>query len=294
MSEIFGIACAKDAFNTHEKAAEEQTKTFETMLLHCEDSGKDATGAFFVNRIDEKDYAGTLFKIDLPSKKFMKRHEYKELRHKTYGKTLQAAIGHCRKASHGAPASDRNNNHPVSVRGVVGVHLGSITNHESLWKDHGGKNSYNQRSVWRSGDVDSEVVFYLIGKALREDSDMTFEGAIVETTKKLKGTYACAAIDLHRPKYIMLFTNQKEIYYYSSPSLNQVVFSTDFDAIQAALKANNFVIVDAHKDSVPPHSGLRINTETLKLRPFVLASEEVTNTEVKNIIVRQTGGVAGF
>ena len=292
MSEIFGTTCALDAFQSQESAIEDQRTVFEAMLVASEDSGKDATGVLFIGR-DEKDSKGAMFKIDLPAREFMKRDEYIELGHKFYGKSLRTVIGHCRKASPGAPADNKHNNHPINSRAVVGSHVGSITNHESLWKDHGGNMNHAQRSVWRSGDVDSEIIFFLMGKALRARDCLTFEGSIVEASKLLKGTYACAAVDLWRTKYVMLFTNQKKIHYYYSPSLNQTLFSTSIDVLQAALVSKGFTLLEDHKEHVPAHSGLRINADTMKLRPFVLASEEVTNTEVKNIVVRNTGA-AGF
>lgn len=288
MSEIFGIACAKDEFKSHEKAKEEQQNGFDAMLLYSQSSGEDATGVFLMDR-DEKESKGVLFKMDLPAKEFMARNEYIELSQKHFGKTLQMAIGHCRKASHSAPASDRNNNHPISSRGVVGVHVGSVTNSEALWTKHSDSVNHNRRSVWRSGDVDSEIIFYMIGKALRTEEEDTLEGAIVEATKELKGTYACAVVELWRPKYVTLFTNQKKIYYYYSPSLNQTLFATDFEVLAAALRANNFTAIDNYKSVVPPHSGLRINADTLKMRPFVLASQEVVQAEAKKIVAGHCG-----
>jgi hypothetical protein len=289
MSEIFGVVCAKDAFKDQGKAIEEQKKGFDSMLLFSQDSGEDATGIFLMGR-DDKDSKGALFKMDLPAKDLMARGEYLDLCHRFFGKSLQFAIGHCRKASRSAPASDKNNNHPINVRGVVGAHLGSITNHESLWKDHGGRPNHAGKSVWRTGDVDSEIIFFLIGKALRADSTTTLEGAIVEASKELKGTYACAAVDLWRPKYVMLFTNQKnKMYYYYSPSLKQILFATRFEVLAEALRANGFIAIDNYKNELPPHSGLRINADTLKLRPFVLASEEVVKTEASKIVAGHCG-----
>lgn len=289
MSEIFGIACAKDAFQNHEKAKDEQLAAFEAMLLFAQDSGEDATGVFFVDR-DGKESRGALFKMDLPAKEFMKRGEYEELTHRFFGKPLQIAIGHCRKASSSSPASNKNNNHPINSRAVVGAHLGSITNHESLWKDHGGQPNHQQKSVWRTGDVDSEIIFYLLGRALRTNDSKTFEGSIVEASKLLKGTYACAAVDLWRPNYVMLFTNQKKIHYYYSPSLNQTLFASNLNTLQAALVANKFTLLDDHKDYVPAHSGLRIDANTMKLRPFVLASEDITKKIARKAVESQACG----
>lgn len=289
MSEVFGIACAESPSHTrHEKVFEEQTDIFNAMLLQSEDSGKDSSGVFFIDR-DENKSKSALFKMDLPSSKLMKRDEYTELVQRFFGKGLRIAIGHCRKASAAAKTSNKNNNHPIATRAIVGAHVGNITNYKELWKNHGGDVQKSGKSVWQIGDVDSEIIFYMLGKQLRTSSTTTFEGSIVEASKDLEGTYACAAVDLWRPGYIMLFTNQQKIFYYYSPSLNQIIFSTNFSILRGALESAGFTILDSYKNSVPPHSGLRINADTAKLRPFLLASEKTTEKVTGKIIQGRFG-----
>jgi len=277
MSELFGIACAVDGFREHKKATDEQVKVMEALFRACESSGLDASGLFAMDR--EKGGRGILFNIDLPASEMMKREEYQEIIQRFFGKGLRMAIGHCRKASTTAPPNDKKNNHPMQNRGVVGAHVGAVTNFKKLWMEK------DTNRVWKNSNVDSEIIFYMIGHLLRT-TDVSFEGAIVETSKDLEGTYACAAVDLWRPKYVMLFTNTKEIYFYCSPSLNQVVFSTDFNALKKAIEAVGFTILDSCKSFVPPHSGLRLNADNGKMKPFVLASEEKTD-KVSEIVVGQ-------
>ena len=290
MSEVFGIACAElPAHNTrHEKVFEEQAKIFNSMLLQSEDNGKDAAGVFFVDRDNDKSKSA-LFKIDLPSSELIKRKEYTELVQRFFGKGLRIAIGHCRKSSATAKTDNNSNNHPIVTRGIVGAHVGTVTNYKKLWEKHGGRANPNSRSAWQVGDVDSEIIFYLLGKQLRSSSTTTFEGSIVEASKELEGTYACAAVDLWRPGYIMLFTNQKEMFYYYSPSLNQVIFTTSFDILRGALEGAGFTVLDSYKNSVPPHSGLRINADSAKLRPFLLASEKTTDKVAEKVANSKAG-----
>jgi len=291
MSEIFGIACAESPSHTrHEKVFEEQTKIFNALLLQSESNGKDSSGVFFIDRDKDKSKSA-LFKMDLPSSKLVKRDEYTELVQRFFGTGLRIAMGHCRKASAAAKTSNKNNNHPIATRAIVGTHVGNITNYKKLWEDHGGVKSSQEpgKSAWQIGDVDSEIIFYMLGKQLRSSNSTTFEGSIVEASKELEGTYACAAVDLWRPGYVMLFTNQKEIFYYYSPSLNQVIFSTDFSILRVALESAGFTVLDNYKNSVPPHSGLRINADSAKLRPFLLASEKTTEKVTGKIIQGRFG-----
>ena len=176
MSEVFGIACAESMSHTrHEKVFEEQTRIFNTLLLQSENNGKDSSGVFFIDRDKDKSKSA-LFKMDLPSSKLMKRNEYTELVQRFFGKGLRIAIGHCRKASATAKTSNKNNNHPIATRAIVGAHVGNITNYRKLWGDHGGDIQKGGRSTWQIGDVDSEIIFYMIGKQLRTSSTTTFEG----------------------------------------------------------------------------------------------------------------------
>lgn len=288
MSEVFGITCAKPTHSRQDKTLEEQTKIFEAMLLYSEDSGKDASGVFFMDRDNDKSKSA-LFKIDLPASELIKREEYTDLVQRFFGNGLRTVIGHCRKSSAIAKTDNKNNNHPLVSRSVVGAHVGTITNYKKLWKDHGGDIYEKGRPVWQNGEVDSEIIFYMLGKQLRDSNSTTFEGAIIEASKKLEGTYACAAVDLWRPAYVMLFTNQKEMFYYYSPSLNQIIFSTDFGTLRVALEAAGFTVLDNFKNSVPPHSGIRIDTDTAKMRPFLLASEKTTEEATGKIIQAKFG-----
>lgn len=66
---------------------------------------------------------------------------------KTIGRT---AIIHTRYATLGSPKNN-DNNHPIDVNGVVGVHNGHITNHNDLF--------LKVKGYKRKGQVDSEAAF---------------------------------------------------------------------------------------------------------------------------------------
>jgi len=66
---------------------------------------------------------------------------------KNIGRT---AIIHTRYATLGSPKNN-DNNHPIDVNGVVGVHNGHITNHNELFK--------KVHEYKRKGQVDSESIF---------------------------------------------------------------------------------------------------------------------------------------
>lgn len=62
----------------------------------------------------------------------------------------RTAIVHTRYATLGSPKNN-DNNHPIDVNGVVGVHNGHVTNHHELFQ--------KVRGYKRKGQVDSEAIF---------------------------------------------------------------------------------------------------------------------------------------
>jgi hypothetical protein len=69
------------------------------------------------------------------------------------------------------------------------------------------------------------------------------------------------------------------------------MFSTDFDILRTSLESAGFTVLDSYENFVPAHSGLRIDADQAKLRPFVLASESVTEKIARSIAMHQTDGV---
>jgi glucosamine 6-phosphate synthetase-like amidotransferase/phosphosugar isomerase protein len=76
------------------------------------------------------------------------------------------AIIHTRYATKGDP-SNQLNNHPIDVRGIIGVHNGHISNDDELFKDIHKIGNYK-----RQGQVDSEAAFAWLAHGDKTNKDL--------------------------------------------------------------------------------------------------------------------------
>jgi glucosamine--fructose-6-phosphate aminotransferase (isomerizing) len=107
------------------------------LLLGIEERGRDATGAAFVE--DRQTY---LAKAAVPASQFVHTLPMRP--------DTRLAILHTRLATQGSPTRNENN-HPVDVGGIVGVHNGVVYNDNALFA--------RLAPGVRSAEVDSEAIF---------------------------------------------------------------------------------------------------------------------------------------
>lgn len=98
-------------------------------------------------------------------------------------------IGHTRWATHGRPSEE--NAHPHQSGGVVVVHNGIIENYLEL------KESLKKAGHKFTSETDTEIIPHLIKSFIDAGDD--FETAVNKTLKKIKGSYAIAAINKNEP-----------------------------------------------------------------------------------------------
>ncbi|MDH5447926.1 MAG: glutamine--fructose-6-phosphate transaminase (isomerizing) [Candidatus Bathyarchaeota archaeon] len=150
-------------------------------------------------------------------------------------------VGHTRWATHGAPS--QVNAHPhfdcSDPPRIVVIHNGIIENFAELKKE-----LEDSGHVFRS-KTDTEVIAHLIEENLKKKASASgiiassdFENAVMETVKRLQGSYAFAVISTHEPNKIICARNESPIvlgiaddaYYFASdvpaflPLTNKVVF----------------------------------------------------------------------
>lgn len=128
-----------------------------------------------------------------------------------------AAIGHCRKTSVGG-VYNNNNNHPIKVGEIIGVHNGTLKNHDQIIKNLGNV---------RDGQVDSEAIFRLVHR-FTENGKIPFTTEILEEiANRLDGTYACLAMSGNNPYQIGAFRDDRPIEFLLLKSLGILVVGSE-------------------------------------------------------------------
>jgi glucosamine--fructose-6-phosphate aminotransferase (isomerizing) len=114
-------------------------------------------------------------------------------------------IGHTRWATHGAPLKVNAHPHTDCTGQIVAVHNGIIENYAELkteLENHG--HNFHSRT-------DTEVIPHLIEETLTKNSALSLTEAVVETIKKLSGSYALAVISSKDPDKIICARNESPL-----------------------------------------------------------------------------------
>jgi glucosamine--fructose-6-phosphate aminotransferase (isomerizing) len=114
-------------------------------------------------------------------------------------------IGHTRWATHGAPL--QVNAHPhVDCSGQIAVaHNGIIENFSELRQD------LEARGHVFQSKTDTEVIPHLIEENLKNNPSLSLADAVLETVKKLEGSYAIAVISTKEPSKIVCARNESPL-----------------------------------------------------------------------------------
>ncbi len=119
-----------------------------------------------------------------------------ELENKINGKDISGNIGiaHTRWATHGAPSDKNSHPHSDCRKNIYLVHNGIIENYKEL------KDKLTRKGHKFTSETDSEIIAHLI-EEFKKKTD--FENAVVESLKRLKGTYGLAIVDKNNPDKII-------------------------------------------------------------------------------------------
>ena len=125
-------------------------------------------------------------------------------RHNLNGARGQIGIGHLRWATHGAPVYQVNAHPQLDChKSVAIVHNGVIENYEELKAELIAK-GHEFRSK-----TDSEVIAHLIEEAIENGLDLP--EALAESLKRIKGSYAIAAISTKEPEILVCARNESPL-----------------------------------------------------------------------------------
>ena len=229
MCGIVGVAALGKASKKQEEVRRESMIFLATELLQLtQPRGDDATG--FSALFSDGNYIG--LKEGIPSIEFISklggtRKEYNGILKviRKADNPVKILLGHCRKVSVGS-AIDNENNHPVAVGDIVGIHNGTLTNHEVI---------FDKLKCKRNGDVDTEAIIRLLHFYSDKGTQPFTTDMLAEVCKRLQGTYSVIAFNGNSPNQLATFRDSKPAELALIKSLNIMLIASDKDYLNTAL-----------------------------------------------------------
>lgn len=201
-------------------------------MLSIESRGRDASGIAWFN----EDVKRTQFmKAPLRASDF-----YVEI-FETVPTTTKHAIIHTRAATQGSK-HDNNNNHPIALPGIVGIHNGMLSNDRQIARD---------LKLDLVGEVDSEVIFHIIkahggidkvGDLLRGDAAVAW---MEQTNPGLRPDIQIAHLGGRSVSWGMIKADEDRDF------MDGVVFASTLAALKDATKESELFLYE------PKESGLK-------------------------------------
>ena len=232
------------------------------LLIESMVRGRSATGVAFVSHskasvvkhnIDARDFIRSDFYAEA-EKKFIDGDD------KAFGKP-NIILAHTRMPTKGSE-KNRDNNHPIVSDKIIGVHNGNISNDDDLFKEYIKSSPYLFK---RKGEVDTEIIFRMINH-FRHTVSMPMYDAIEHTDKLLKGSYACALVDVSTPWLLWLFKDWSPINIIHYPEAGLVIFASSIIFIRRAVSGAD--LGKEEEIQYPQESCIAINTLSNKITNF--------------------------
>lgn len=201
--------------------------------------GKDATGvAFFSNR------SCRVYKDAVPAEEMIVTRPYRHvLAMNTHANTKNILI-HTRMGTKGSEQNPLNN-HPIESHRYIGIHNGSIFNDDELFEQH---------SLYRAGEVDSEIIFRL----LDGQGDIPTDEGLKYVAEKLSGNFTTAFVPKKARNKMYIIKNDNPITLIFVPELNAILFASMENyitrAIEDANKATGWEVVLLKEYTLSPLS----------------------------------------
>jgi glutamine---fructose-6-phosphate transaminase (isomerizing) len=114
-------------------------------------------------------------------------------------------IGHTRWATHGAPLKVNSHPHMDCTGEIVVVHNGIIENFMEL------KSELQNLGHTFVSKTDTEVMPHLIEETLKQNPKLTLQQAVLESLKRVEGSYAFAIISTREPDKIICARNESPL-----------------------------------------------------------------------------------
>jgi glucosamine 6-phosphate synthetase-like amidotransferase/phosphosugar isomerase protein len=238
--------CGIAGFSLHEGTTRvDQVRLARALLLGIEPRGRDAAGIAWVGD-------------DAESSVWYQKHNVAAslLVDDLQPAGARSLIAHTRYATQGDPRHNENN-HPISLPGIVGVHNGQIANDREIFKMLGCK---------RDGEVDSEAAF-----ALLVHGPSVLTATVPELLSLIEGSAALAWIATDDPNTLHLARLGYSPLVIATTRKGSLVFASTEDALKKAATAGGFNFRRIVR--VPEGTYLRVvNGKVVEVSPIELSS----------------------
>jgi len=201
---VVGLAFGK--LNQRDEAMRQRLLRYFTteLLVATEERGRDATGAAIL--FDDGKYMG-LKRGERVSDFLSVFGESKDC----YGSLLKVwrehpsrsriYLGHCRAGTTG-DKEDNENNHPIKIGNLVGIHNGVIKNHDTIFEKLGCE---------RDGKVDSESIFRLFEHYTQKGKEPFTLEMIQEIVNRLDGHFAITLFNADNLEQVPIFRDGRPV-----------------------------------------------------------------------------------
>lgn len=243
-------------------------EVFTENLLANEERGGKATGVV----VCHENGATYSLKEPMPAQEFVKLPVFLDFL-KTYV-TDQARIllGHTREPTKGG-VSDHNNNHPIIIGDIVGVHNGIITNDDAIFLNLSQKDDDHRRV----GSVDSEAIFALFEEV---DGNLDIEryvAGISARVQLLLGSFTTLFFNKKKPTQLFCLRYNNPISCHFDQGMQSLFFSSRYIFLRKTFGRN--VIsepMSGQTGFVFDVNGLQVR-EKVPFKTFSLREENIHN-----------------
>lgn len=166
------------------------------LMSNLEIRGIDAAGIAVINQGGSD--RGAVYKMPIRASRLIARPKFNETLERITEHTNFVLL-HARSTTVGSN-ENHVDNHPIVADHIVGIHNGTLVNHDKLEKE---------LSIPRTGEVDSEIIFRLFQRFV--DSGDTQQAAICKTTELLEGAFTGAAVDRRYPDKLTMFKHERPL-----------------------------------------------------------------------------------
>lgn len=225
MCGIVGVSRFGDVENEHYKEAAIFMAT--NLIELSESRGKDATG--IATLFDDGNFFGQKFAKE--AKEFIARFGGKSIDYdgflnvvRDYEEDLRTIIGHCRKKSVGLIKNI--NNHPIKANNILGVHNGTLKNHDII---------FDNLKCDRDGDVDSEAIFRLLDHFSKGCKEPFTVETLTEVYKRLEGSFSIIAFNANNPNQLVTGRDGRPAEFCLIKPLNMLLIASDKDFIETTI-----------------------------------------------------------